>query len=316
MALFRIIAPMEDSVHIQYLLSNQQDSRWGLTVTTVGCQQIAPNEPYPPRNHPTRYLFSAEYGRILDEYQLLYIARGDGQFISASHPSTRLTGGGWFMLLFPDEWHNYRPDSATGWVEYWIGFTGTDMWRKIENGFFDPRQPLFQVGYHEKIVGLYEQAIETARNQQAGYQQVLSGMVNLLLGYAYAEHHNVQFRRIHVTEQLEHAKQLMRENLGRDLSCKEIAHRCGMGYSRFRDLFKQYVGFSPNQYQIELRLQAGKQLLINTDLSCTEIAYECGFDYVSHFNLLFKTKTGITPSQYRRRMSGQGSLPKENPTEE
>lgn len=114
---------METSAHIKYLLANEQDNRWGVVVTTTGYQIIEPQTSYPPSNHPVRYLFSVEKGRLLNEYQLIYISRGDGQFVSASHKETSFEGGGKFILLFPGEWHSYRPSPKTGWHEYWIGFT-------------------------------------------------------------------------------------------------------------------------------------------------------------------------------------------------
>lgn len=64
---------METSAHIKYLLANEQDNRWGVVVTTTGYQIIEPQTSYPPSNHPVRYLFSVEKGRLLNEYQLIYI---------------------------------------------------------------------------------------------------------------------------------------------------------------------------------------------------------------------------------------------------
>ena len=75
---------MKEAIHNKYLLTTEQDLRWGITVNTAGFQHIEPFQPYPPSNHPTRYLFSADKGRILDEYQLLYITRGKGKFRSKS----------------------------------------------------------------------------------------------------------------------------------------------------------------------------------------------------------------------------------------
>jgi hypothetical protein len=42
-----------------------------------------------------------------------------------------------------------------------------------------------------------------------------------------------------------------------------------------------------------------KNLLINSGKSVSEIAYELGFDYPNHFSKLFKSKTGVSPSEYR-----------------
>ena len=62
----------------RYLTINLSDQSWGLAINSVGRQSIAENEVYPPQGHPTRYLFDTSKGRVLNEYQLLYITKGKG----------------------------------------------------------------------------------------------------------------------------------------------------------------------------------------------------------------------------------------------
>ena len=69
---------MENSIHLKYLVISPTDLKWGMTINSVGFQNIAAHTPYPPNNHPSRYLFSTDNGRVLNEYQLLYITRGGG----------------------------------------------------------------------------------------------------------------------------------------------------------------------------------------------------------------------------------------------
>lgn len=63
---------------IKYLVPAEGDQLWGLTVTSVGNQVITSEEEYPPQNHPKGYFFDVEAGRVLDEFQLLYITDGEG----------------------------------------------------------------------------------------------------------------------------------------------------------------------------------------------------------------------------------------------
>lgn len=180
---------MNNSIHIKSLLTNEQDIKWGLTINTVGYQHIYPMQDYPPRNHLMSYLFSPGKGRVLDEYQLVYITRGKGCFSSESCPETEVQAGKMFML-FPGEWHNYHPNPETGWDEYWIGFKGTNIDNQIGHGFFPQRTPTFNVGVSDEIIHLYKQAIFIAQEQDTGFQQLLSGIVDHLLGYAYAHNHS------------------------------------------------------------------------------------------------------------------------------
>ena len=76
---------MENSIHLKYLVISPTDLKWGITINSVGFQNIAAHTSYPPNNHPSRYLFSTDNGRVLNEYQLLYITRGGGEIRIPRH---------------------------------------------------------------------------------------------------------------------------------------------------------------------------------------------------------------------------------------
>lgn len=61
---------------------NANDYKLGLYITSVGHQVISEVESYPPDNHPVRYIFNTTGGRVLNEFQLLYITKGKGMFSS------------------------------------------------------------------------------------------------------------------------------------------------------------------------------------------------------------------------------------------
>ena len=65
-------------VEFKYLIVNDMDQKFGLWVNTVGFQSIQPNSPYPLKDHPSGYFFNAQKGRVLREYQLVYITKGRG----------------------------------------------------------------------------------------------------------------------------------------------------------------------------------------------------------------------------------------------
>jgi AraC-like DNA-binding protein len=289
---------MEQAIHLKYLIANEHDLLWGLTVDSVGSQHICPNSVYPPANHPLRYLFSTEKGRVLDEYQLLYISKGKGTFVSETSSPQQIEEGNMF-LLFPGEWHNYLPDKQIGWDEYWIGFNGKDIDSRVKNGFFNKQKPVYKVGINNEIVELYEQAIKIAIDQKTGFQQILAGVVSHLLGLAFSLDKNQFLENLHVTNQINKAKIIIVENIFTGIKAEEIAEKINMSYSWFRRIFKDYTGFAPAQYIQELKIQKGKELLTNSSLSVKEIAFKMGFDNSEYFFTAFKKKTGMTPIQYR-----------------
>ena len=297
---------MNKEIHLKYLIVNSNDLLWGITCNTVGFQHISENMVYPPTNHPTRYLFSTNSGRVLDEYQLLYITKGSGTFISASSRSQQIKEGNMF-LLFPGEWHNYKPDES-GWDEYWIGFNGVNVDSRVKNGFFSKEKPIFNVGISDEIVQLYQQAIQIAIEQKSGFQQMLAGIVNHLLGLAYSLEKNQLFEESQVITMINKAKVTMVENLFNNIKQETIAESLNISYSKFRKVFKEYTGLAPSQYMQELKMQKAKELLTNTNKTIKEIAYEIGFENQEYFFSAFKNKCKMTPASYREYTQGRQKL--------
>ncbi len=91
------------------------------------------------------------------------------------------------------------------------------------------------------------------------------------------------------------------ENIQQDIDFKALAHRQHYSFDRFRHVFKEYTGLSPHQYVIKGRIDRAKFLLeLNPDTSLTEVSYNCGFSSSSHFTKAFRSKTGMTPSEYAK----------------
>ena len=47
-------------------------------------------------------------------------------------------------------------------------------------------------------------------------------------------------------------------------------------------------------------IEESKNILLNSNNSIGEISNELGFEYPHYFSKLFKTKTGMTPIEYRK----------------
>ena len=284
----------------KYMLASERDSLWGLTVTTIGHEIIAPGESYPTKGHADGYYFDLEKGRTLNEYQLLYNPDGEGIFHSQNVKEALLRPGDMF-LLFPGEWHSYHPNPKKGWESYWIGFKGRNMDDRVRAGFLSPQKPIYHLGFSDAIVSLYKQAYAAAQEEAAYSQQLMAGIVNHLIGMMYSLERNIQLQtrsQAHV-DMINRARLRIRESLESSLTIQQVAEEMGVSYSNFRKLFKEFTGISPATYQQDLRLQRAKELLSTTDMSIKEIAYRLNFESPDYFSAKFKQKTGRKPSELR-----------------
>lgn len=284
----------------KYMLANERDLKWGLSVTTIGYEEIGPGDPYPTKGHADGYYFDLSKGRTLNEYQLLYNPEGEGIFHSATVKEARLREGDMF-LLFPGEWHSYHPLTNHGWKSYWIGFKGPNMDERVKAGFLSPQKPIYHIGFSDGIVQLYKQAYQAALDEAAYSQQLMAGIVNHLIGMMYSLERNnelISRSQAHVN-MINKARLRIRESLESPLTIQQVAEELGVSYSNFRKLFKEHTGFSPAVYQQDLRLQRAKELLSTTDMSIKEIAYQLNFESPDYFSAKFKIKTGRRPSELR-----------------
>ncbi len=86
----------------------------------------------------------------------------------------------------------------------------------------------------------------------------------------------------------------------REHSLDEAAANAGLSRRRFTELFRSLTGTSWRQHLLNLRLQHGARLLLETKKSVTEVMFECGFDDPSHFNHHFKFAFDCSPVEYRK----------------
>lgn len=289
-----------DSIRLKYLVTSPQDKDRGLTITSVGKQTVKPGESYPPREHPTRYHFSPGTGRILDEYQLLYITSGEGLFWDAEGKEYSVKEGNMF-LLFPGKWHSYTPNAATGWTEMWIGFNGEiiESWHRM--GIVSESHQIFHVGSREDITSMYQQAIKCADQQESGYQQMLCGIVCHLMSSCVYYDRNALYHQDRVGEIIGKIRLFIDSNIV-DVTPESASAAVNVGYSKMRKLFKQYTGLTLGQYISEVKTNKAKNLLSNSDLPIGEIASMLGYENEEYFSTSFKRMTGEKPTMFRKRM--------------
>ena len=280
----------------KYLISNDKDRKFGLWINTVGFERIPPDSPYPLEEHPSSYFFNTQNGRILHEYQLLYITKGKGMFASENMSEKQVSKGSLFML-FPGQWHTFRSLKETGWNNYYIGFEGKVIDNLVKEGFLSKEKPLLEVGLNEELVSLFSRALEVAKADKIASQQHLAGIVMLLIGTILSITKN---KNNHVNQKIEQAKIIMTENILKNVDPERLATKLNVSYSWFRQTFKDHTGFAPSQYFQILKLQKAKHLLIESSYSVKEIAFMLGYKSTEHFNSLFKKYFKLPPLKYRQ----------------
>lgn len=143
---------------IKYLPINDDETTWGISISSIGFQSINPNENYPLKGHSAKYTFNPERGRIIDEFVMVYVTRGEGVFVSSNCPISQISEGDVFFI-FPKQWHTHHPTFETGWDEYYFTLTGfycNNLLRKIIND----TNPIFHIGINGLLINHFIQMID------------------------------------------------------------------------------------------------------------------------------------------------------------
>jgi AraC-like DNA-binding protein len=83
-------------------------------------------------------------------------------------------------------------------------------------------------------------------------------------------------------------------------SVKYISTQLKLSQRYLSDMLRSLTGLNTQQYIQNAIIEKAKEKLSATGLSISEIAYELGFEHPQSFSKLFKTKTQLSPLEYRQ----------------
>lgn len=92
----------------------------------------------------------------------------------------------------------------------------------------------------------------------------------------------------------------IQENYSKDLNMAVVSNYISMNYSLFSYVFKQFTGMNFVNYLKDIRMKEAKRLLEETDKKIIEISNAVGYENEKHFMKIFKSSTGVSPTEFRK----------------
>lgn len=93
-------------------------------------------------------------------------------------------------------------------------------------------------------------------------------------------------------------------NIESNVSLKSLSKDLNLSQGYISDCFKKHMGVTIMNYAKKIRIERAKVLLLTTNDSILDISLRLGFHDQSHFYKVFKSFTGVSPSQYRNENFG------------
>lgn len=93
-------------------------------------------------------------------------------------------------------------------------------------------------------------------------------------------------------------------NYDTDLKLDLLSHVRFVSKFHLLHLFKRYYGQTPKQYLIDKRIEKSKKYL-RKGMSVSATCFSVGFESPCSFSTLFKSRTGLTPTEFQKEQLSQ-----------
>jgi AraC family transcriptional activator of pobA len=227
---------------------------------------------------------------------------GGLSFISPNQVITALEGeadyGGYTLLIHPDFIRAYP--LGKGIKNY-----GFFSYAVSEGLYLSDKEMQVIIGLFKNI----EMELESAIDQIS--QDVLVSQVELLLNYS-KRYYNRQFitRKTTSSELLVRFETLLADyfDTGKPLTnglpaVDDLAGELNISAHYLSDMLRTLTGQNTQQHIHAKLIDKAKELLSTGDLSVAEVAYQLGFEHPQSFNRLFKSKTKLSPLDFRQSLN-------------
>ena len=100
-------------------------------------------------------------------------------------------------------------------------------------------------------------------------------------------------------------KDIIDENFKSNLSNDQLINLMGSSKYMAQSIFKLKVGLTVKSLFTQKRISESKKEVAFTDKNISEIAFEYGFNDPAYFNRIFKNSSGLSPSEFRKKINFQ-----------
>ena len=94
-----------------------------------------------------------------------------------------------------------------------------------------------------------------------------------------------------------------------DLKRGALADLCHVSPSEFSHAFRREQGTTFEHFLLEYRVAKARDFLAEPHMAISQVAYSAGFSDASYFSRVFRRLTGVTASEYQRRVRLSASRP-------
>ena len=232
------------------------------------------------------------------DYQLLYIAAGQGHFFI--NGQERVVSAGNIIVYLPGQPQEYVYFKDDKTDVYWVHFTGSDVEKIIDYYNIRLSENIIYIGTSPDYQWLFGRIIQEMQLCRPRFEELISLLLRNIFILISRNLIGANRADNSLENEVELAMHYFRENYRSEINVEDYALSRGMSASNFYRVFKQISGSTPLQFILKLRLSNAQNLLENSNLTIAEIASAVGYENPLYFSRLFHKHIGVSPSEYRK----------------
>lgn len=209
----------------------------------------------------------------------------------------RLEAGDVFLIDCMNYQHYYT-SSQEPWQMDWIHFYGANS-QNFYNYFVKNGEPVFKAT-NTRIPDLLANLLQQQTEQHVKSDFTTSLLIHELLNELIIQKNQLDFQNEDIPHYLTEMKAHLDSHSRETVTLDDLATKYCINKYQLNKEFSRFIGLPPIDYHITNKISFAKELLRYSSTPIKAIALEVGIDNFSYFSRLFKKKTGMSPSDYRK----------------
>lgn len=234
---------------------------------------------------------------IRNQYLIHFVFSGKGYF----NGNQVSAGQGFFITPGMDE--QYYPDTLDPWSFVWIISKDPKM-KEIFELFNADSNNIFNYNYVYKI-DLMHTFIQTNHAKSYTAYEMLEILLSIITLHQKQQSKNIIASNADIY--VESAKKYINSNISNAITVSDVTDFLGISQPYLYKIFMKKTKKSPKEYILSEKLSYAQSLLEDTNISIAYIANSVGFQDALVFSKFFRSKTGVSPSNYRKQLKSKAT---------
>ncbi len=240
-----------------------------------------------------------ERNNIYQHYGIVLVLSGKATQIDNKNRISEITPG-CLIQRIPDKLQTLYIEPDGSWLEFFICISKSLYDALVSMDLLDTEQNILYTGLNRAIL---EQCNEFLTKMKHTHPSEINLLIPEAIKFILMLHSLHKDNGISHNDKsiIRKACLLLSEPSAHEYALPNLSKDLGMGYEKFRKLFKKHTGMSPGNYIMQKRMDHAKKYLIENNKSIKEIAHEIGFSDAYSFSRQFHLSVGLSPSEFRRK---------------